>query len=101
MSGFIKLLASMGIPIPRLADWLFVKEYSICSHANNINIRTKRKVCSIMLNAASVETTIHQTVSCVTNSDTLVMLCEQANICHDRDVSIVSSQITEWLIAIM
>lgn len=26
ISGFIKLLASMGIPIPRLADWLFVKD---------------------------------------------------------------------------
>lgn len=25
MSGFIKLLANMGMPIPRLADGLFVK----------------------------------------------------------------------------
>lgn len=35
MSGFIKLLASMGIPIPRLADWLFVKDanYYHCNHA--------------------------------------------------------------------
>lgn len=26
MSGFIKLLASIGIPIPRLANWIFVKD---------------------------------------------------------------------------
>lgn len=46
MSGFIKLLASMGIPIPRLADWIFVKDgnFYICNHGMEFSIKMKRNV---------------------------------------------------------
>lgn len=38
MSGFMKLLASMGIPIPRLANWIFVKDGNnyVCNHVIEI-----------------------------------------------------------------
>lgn len=64
MSGFIKLLASMGIPIPRLADWLFVKD------GNYYIIHTYiHKHIQYIVKAASIQ--IHRTAYFVSTLDIL------------------------------
>lgn len=49
MSGFIKLLASMGIPIPRLADWHLVKDGNSYMYNHAVE---NRNIYSITLKGA-------------------------------------------------